>query len=129
LSGSLQREKPAERMGVPSHDRRRGDEPQLSIRDRELHEIATDEILANDAERNEEMKIDFDYWKPRVGILFVGSLSILNGVIDIVSKHAGGGIRDEYFGTNAVVIGIVFVVAGVICVIVEFRKKASTPER
>jgi hypothetical protein len=69
------------------------------------------------------MKINASYLNSRIGILLIGIISILGGLKDISSRHVGGGIRDQYFGTSAVVIGIVFVVAGVVCLIVGFRKK------
>jgi hypothetical protein len=126
LGGSLQREKPAERRGVPSHDRRGVDEPSPCLADPDLAAIAPDEFLGNDPGRNEDMKINASYWRSRFGILLIGLLSILGGVKDIVSKHTGGGIRDQYFGTSAIVAGVVFVAAGVICLIVGFRNKPPT---
>jgi glycerol-3-phosphate acyltransferase PlsY len=69
------------------------------------------------------MKIQSEYWKPRLPILGIGILSLLGGLNDIFSKHAGRTNGAQYFGVDALLIGIVFAVAGVICLIVGFMKK------
>ena len=69
------------------------------------------------------MKIQSAFWKPRLPILVIGILSLVGGLNDIFSKHAGRTNGEQYFGVDAVQIGIVFAVAGVICLIVGFKKK------
>ena len=69
------------------------------------------------------MKIQSAFWKPRLPILAIGILSLIGGLNDIFSKHAGRTNGAQYFGIDAVLIGIVFAVAGVICLIVGFKKK------
>jgi len=69
------------------------------------------------------MKIQYAFWKPRFPILVIGILSLIGGLNDIFSKHAGRTNGAQYFGVDAVLIGIVFAVAGVICLIVGFKKK------
>lgn len=68
------------------------------------------------------MKITAAFWKPRLPILLIGVLSVLGGLNDIFSKHAGRHNGEQFFGFDAVLIGIVFVVAGVICLIVGLKK-------
>jgi len=67
------------------------------------------------------MKIKSAFLKQRLPILAIGILSILGGLNDIFSKHAGRHNGEQFFGFDAVLIGIVFVVAGVICLIVGLR--------
>ena len=67
------------------------------------------------------MKPTSAFWKPRLPILAIGILSILGGLNDIFSKHAGRHNGEQFFGFDAVLIGIVFVVAGVICLIGGLR--------
>jgi uncharacterized membrane protein HdeD (DUF308 family) len=68
------------------------------------------------------MKITSPLWKPRLPILAIGIFSLLGGLIDIFSKHAGRHNGDQFFGFDAVLIGIVFVVTGVICLIIGLKK-------
>lgn len=74
------------------------------------------------------MRINPDYWKPRLPILLIGILSLLGGLNDIYSKQAGRTNGEQYFGFDAILIGIVFVVAGVICLIIGL-KKSSNPSK
>jgi hypothetical protein len=67
------------------------------------------------------MKIQSAFWKPRLPILGIGILSLIGGLNDIFSKHAGRTNGEQFFGFDAVLIGIVFAVAGVICLIVGLR--------
>ena len=67
------------------------------------------------------MKINYDYWKPRIATLAISISFILIGVIAISSKHIGKVNGIQYYGIDAVLIGIVFAVAGVICLIVGLR--------
>ena len=69
------------------------------------------------------MRFHIDYWKSRLPILLIGILSLLGGLNDIFSKHAGRANGEQYYGIDAVLIGVVFAVAGVICLIVGFKKK------
>ena len=71
------------------------------------------------------MRFNTHYWKPRLPILLIGILSLLGGLNDIFFKHAGRTNGAQYFGVDAVLIGIVFAVAGVICLIVGFKKKVA----
>ena len=66
-----------------------------------------------------------DFWKPRLGILAVGIICILLGVTYVVSKHAGGGNREQYFGYEAVIIGIVFIIFGVCCVFIGMKRNST----
>jgi Na+/H+ antiporter NhaC len=69
------------------------------------------------------MKITYDYWKPRIATLAISISFILIGVTAVSSKHVGKVNGIQYYGIDAVLIGIVFAVAGVICLIVGFKKK------
>jgi uncharacterized membrane protein HdeD (DUF308 family) len=73
------------------------------------------------------MRITSTVWKPRLPILVIGILSLLGGLNDIFSKNAGRHNGEQFFGLDGVLIGIVFAVAGVICLIFGLKKSQVKP--
>jgi|688.fasta_scaffold130265_2 Na+/H+ antiporter NhaC len=71
------------------------------------------------------MRIKSDYWKQRIGTLTIATLFILIGISAVLSKHVGKVNGIQYYGTDAIHIGIIFIAAGLICLFVGFRKTSD----
>ena len=58
----------------------------------------------------------------RLPLLVIGIFSLLGGLNDIFSKHAGRHNGAQFLGFEGMLIGIVFAAAGVICLIFGLKQ-------